>query len=282
MKHLPFLTCLLAALWSVALTPADSRAAAFAARISPPNFELRADPGDTVRRTITIQNSGEEAAEYVVRTADWDLSDSGGVQIRPQEAGLAENSCRPWTRIERPRIKFAPDQVRRYRFEVRVPEDAPPGECRFGILIAPAPETVDATQLGTIAIPVAGQIAIIVYVTIGDAQANLEIENGVLSGDTGNRKAHLVIHNHGNAHGRPYGNLRARSSDGSEADVAVVPFPVLAGRTARVALQSAEPNADGAPARLTLEPPVTIDGLIEWDGGSRELEAFPLAVEPSP
>ena len=104
------------ALWVVT---ADS--APFAVRISPPNFELKAKPGGLVRQVVHIQNGADETANYVVRTADCDLSDGGGVVIRPAEEGLADDSCRPWTGIERQSLQLAPQQIKKYRFEVEVP-----------------------------------------------------------------------------------------------------------------------------------------------------------------
>ena len=258
----------------------QAHAATFAARVSPPNFELKADPGDKVRHVIHIQNNDEETAEYVIRTADWDINPQGGVVIRPVDAGLSENSCQPWSRIERGRIKLAPQQIKKYRFEIQVPADASAGECRFAILISPTPESIETTQLGNISIPITGQIAIVVYVVIGDATANLEFRGArIIESEDGRQAAYLDFFNSGNAHGRPFGSVNIRQSDGSNIELVVVPFPVLPGRSMPIGLQSVSGPEYREPPPLQLSLPASMTGLIEWDGGNLKLDDTPLNEE---
>ena len=56
-------------------------AAGFAATVSPPRFELDANAGDTLRETVIIENAGDTPATFEIRSADWDLSENGGVTI---------------------------------------------------------------------------------------------------------------------------------------------------------------------------------------------------------
>ena len=270
--------CLISACFLCGFTAVwQAHAATFAARVSPPNFELKGAPGEKIRHLIHIQNSDEDPAEYLIRTADWDINAQGGVVIRPVEAGLSENSCRPWSRIERGRIKLAPQQIKKYRFEIQVPADVSAGECRFAILISPTPESIETTQLGTISIPITGQIAIVVYVVIGDATANLEFRGArVIQGEDGRQAAYLDFYNSGNAHGRPFGNVNVEQSDGSNIELVVVPFPVLPGRTMPVGLQSMGGPEYSEPPPVQLSLPARMTGLIEWDGGNLKLDDEPL------
>ena len=270
--------CLISACFLCGFTAVwQAHAATFEARVSPPNFELKAVPGERIRHLIHIQNSDEESAEYLIRTADWDINAQGGVVIRPADAGLSENSCRPWSRIERGRIKLAPQQIKKYRFEIQVPADVSAGECRFAILISPTPDSIETTQLGNISIPIAGQIAIVVYVVIGDATANLEFRGArVIQGEDGRQAAYLDFFNSGNAHGRPFGNVNVEQSDGSNIELVVVPFPVLPGRTMPVGLQSMGGPEYSEPPPFQLSLPARMTGLIEWDGGNLKLDDAPL------
>ena len=59
--------------------------AAFNAGVAPPRFELRADPGATVREVVTLFNASDAVETYLLRTADWDLQEGGGVTIHPPE-----------------------------------------------------------------------------------------------------------------------------------------------------------------------------------------------------
>ena len=66
----------------------------FSATVSPPRFELQGKPGEVIREIVEIDNAGDTPALFALRTADWDLTDSGGLTIFPP--GLQPNSCRPW------------------------------------------------------------------------------------------------------------------------------------------------------------------------------------------
>jgi fimbrial chaperone protein len=170
-----FLSMLVFSLIAMCCVPGESRGGTFAARVSPPNFELKAKPGDVLREVITIENSDTEPAVYQIRTADWDLNDQGGVIIYPADKPLASSSCRPWTRIERRTLKLAQNQVKKYRVVVHVPENAEDGEWRFAVVISPDPKTLDAMKFGMLKMPIAGSIAVIVYLAVGDARPDLEI-----------------------------------------------------------------------------------------------------------
>lgn len=271
-RPLPWGSILLAA---CLLFPQTALCGAFAARISPPNFELKAKPGEVMRHVIMIENAGEDEAIYQVRTADWDMSDTGGVKIYPADQPLPSASCRPWTRIERRTFKLKPGRAKNFRFEVHVPEDAGSGECRFAILVSPAPETVDAISMGNIQIPVAGAIAVIVYVAIGDAEPDLDFKSIDLKRNEEKRSPVVFLHNKGNAHARPFGNIRISDADGQKAELIISPFPILPGRTGAINL-SLDPEFSEIQDISSLKPPLRLKGLIEWDGGEYKLDTvFP-------
>ena len=115
------------------LAPTLAQALGFAATVSPPRFELRASPGETLNEVVEINNSDTLPVDFELRTADWDLTDGGNVTIHSEE--LKPGSCRTWARIERHKIRIAAERARRYRFQIKVPEDAPAGECRVALLL---------------------------------------------------------------------------------------------------------------------------------------------------
>ena len=257
------------------LLPQTALCGAFAARISPPNFELKAKQGEVLRNVIIIENAGEDEAIYQVRTADWDLSVKGGVQIYPADQPLPAASCRPWTRIERRAFKLQPNRRKNFRFEVHVPEDAVSRECRFAIVISPAPETVDAMNMGNMQIPVSGAIAVIVYVAIGEAKPDLEFKRIDLKKNTAESSPVVFLHNKGNAHARPFGNVQITDADGQKAELIVSPYPILPDRTSAINL-SLDPEFSEIQDINDLKPPLRLKGLIEWDGGEYKLDTvFP-------
>jgi hypothetical protein len=268
---LRLIAAILAFFLTAGMSP-PAAAATFAARISPPNFELKAKPGDVLRRTITISNSDAEPAHYQVRTADWDLNEQGGVIIVPVEKPLPATSCRSWTRIERRSLKLAPNGTKRYRFEVHVPEDAAEGQCRFAMVISPAPETVDTMAFDNFKFPISGAIAVIVYVTVGKARAQLEFK-GIHDRQqkAGGHRLVMRFINTGNAHGRPFGSVMAKDASGKKAELIAVPFPILPGRTHDIELM-ADPEISGIKTVDELAFPLHLKGRIEWDGGACQVD----------
>ena len=231
-KHTLFPLLLLFILLSLAM-PCNTESATFAVRISPPNFELKGKPGDVLREVITIENADTSPGIYQVRTADWKIDEQGGVVIHPASKPLTASSCRPWTRIERKTFKLLPKRIKRYRFEVHIPADATDGGRRFAVVISPAPETIDAMKFGSFNVPVAGAIAVMVYVTVGKAKPELEFKGVVKKKSKGKTSLAVRLHNWGNAHARPSGSVVAKDAGGRKAELLLSPFPILPAETRR-------------------------------------------------
>jgi len=238
-------------------------AAGFAAAISPSKFELRASAGDVLRDTLTIINPTMEIGEFQLRTADWDLTESNGVEF--SEDTLTEGSCRPWVRLERKTLSIRPGEQKRYRFEVHVPEDAPAGLCRFAILIEPAKPAQARIGDGQITVPVVGRYAVVTYVTIGDAHARIEYLGLGTQLVAEQPLPTLTLRNTGNSHDRAFGQVMA--TDAADQRVALIPsnFPVLPGHTEQILLSpDTRSGATGRDIRFTY--PLTLKGRIEIGG----------------
>ena len=249
----------------------DASLGNFALRISPPNFEFRVKPGEIIRDTISVENTDVNKGVYTVRTADWALNKHGGVVIFPADQPLASASCRPWTRIERKTLNLAPNRVKRYRFEVHVPHNTPDGECRFAIVFNPSMDAGDAMSMDNLNVPVMGSVAVIVYATVGNAIADLSFE-GAKRLDKGEEiVAAIGLRNTGAAHARPYGSLKAKDAKGKSAELLVVPFPVLPGETRDIRL-AVDPRISGIENMDALEFPITLEGVVEWDGGKLKID----------
>src|SRR5689334_3334901 len=148
---------------ALAMLPVAALGQGFAAMVTPPRFELEAKPGQTQRHVVEIMNADNQAANYRMRTADWTLDPGGAVKL---SEALAEGSCRPWVAIERRDITVGSGARYRYRFEVTPPANAA-GECRFALVLTGNAEVVKAGD--NVNIPISGQIAVIVYVTMDGA-----------------------------------------------------------------------------------------------------------------
>ena len=266
----------LSALASAALAAllVSSGAAAFAGLVSPPRFELRAKPGQVLRQVLEIGNDAAVPDEFSVSTADWRLNEKGGVEF---EEPLQAGSCRPWVRIERHTVRMQPRGVRKFRFEVHVPEGAPAQECRFAIMIEKAAQAAPEVTAGNIQFPLQGRIGVIVYVAVGEVTPKLELRGVGLHDFNGLLTPAATFHNSGTSHGRPEGVLEGRDASGKSYEFVVSPFPILPGETRSVAMWPQEGPDKKAPK---LVYPVHLKGTIEWDGGKQEIDST-LAAAPA-
>jgi hypothetical protein len=242
-------------------------AGSFAATVSPPRFELQGKPGKVIREVVEIDNSGDNPALFALRTADWHLTEDGGLTIYPPE--LQPGSCRPWARIERRRLRLRPQSGKRFRFEIHIPDDAPAGECRLAILVEHGDESDMLARAKNIRFPIEGRIAIIIYVAIGDATPDLTLQSLKLKDVNGQLMPVAVLKNTGNAHGRPAGFLEGRDASGKRIDFAIAQSPILPGQTRETPIWQAV--AEGSEA-VILTPPLELEGTIEWRGGKQKIE----------
>ena len=257
MRQLLILFAVLAA----ATTAAPSRAQTFAAMVSPPRFELEGKPGETVRAVFELSNRADAPSEYLLRTADWSLSPDFNVTFSDE---LVPGSCRPWVALERPSALLPAGGTIRYRFEVAVPADAPPGECRFAILIEGKEASI--AKAGALSMPMTGRIGLIVYVKVGASAPQLALTGNHIVKIGGRDLPTLIMRNTGNAHGRVSGFLTGSDANGVKYDFNPSDFPILPGTSGDVYLTPSTSTDD----HPTLSFPVRVQGTLEW--GSTKLK----------
>ena len=235
----------------------------FSTMVSPPRFELEGKPGQTQRQVIEITNADTRPALYRLRTADWTFDANAVVRLSDE---LAKDSCRPWVAIERREITVPAGGRYRFRFEVSPPPDAA-GECRFALVLEGLGATVDAGQ--NVSIPVNGQIAIVVYVVLGDAVPDLTVVRADVGEREGRQVPLIYVRNAGRAHGRLDGFLEGTDASGRKLEFAPSGLPILPGETREIALNVA---GEGE-SRPSVVFPVSIRGKLEWSGRSTPFEA---------
>lgn len=248
----------------------NTLASTFDVSVTPPRFEKKTKPGKIVRDRVRITNLDTRTGHYLFKTADWDLADN---KLIFNEGAPHKGSCRPWVRIERHALTLAGGATKAYRFEIHVPEDAVVGECRFALLISPDPKSIKPLDLGQIRFPVVGRIAVVVYLRVGDATADLKFR-GLQWQDRDDRKLPaVVLENIGNAHGRPFGDVKATDTNGRKFELLIEESPILPGQTRAIALRLAPTRQpSGLIPAFDLKAPVQIRGKVQWDGGSVTLD----------
>jgi len=239
------------------------RADDFAVAASPARFELTARPGAVVRGVLEIDNAAPSSATYSVKTADWALDPNAAALFSD---ALQPGSCRPWVAIERHEITVSGHGSYRFRFEAAVPAAAPPGECRFAILVQGKEQPVN-TKTGVI-FPVAGRLGVIVYITVGDAKPRLSTVGGVVAQVNGEPTPTLLVRNDGSAHGRLSGFLSGVDAKGARLEFTPATLPILPGETRRIPLILDQPDKSRL---LHVAYPVTIHGELLWSGGSAQM-----------
>jgi hypothetical protein len=247
----------------------DASAQGFSASVSPPRVEMQVNPGQTSRQVIDINHSAATPGRYRLYTSDWTLQKDGSVAFDDK---VVMGSCRPWVAIEKRDLTIPARGRYRYRFEVAVPANTSPGECRFAIML----EGVDPfeVQQGAIAVPITGRLGIIVYVAVGDAKPQISMTSHRVGDFQGQRLPMIEVKNAGNAHGRVEGIIEGVDASGAKYDFVPSTLPVLPGESRVVTLTPVV--EEGKPA-ITLKYPVTIKGSLE---SGRQKLALDLSFAP--
>jgi len=239
-----------------------AKAQDFALAVSPPRFELAAKPGETVRAVAELSNRSDAPTNLTFATAEWDLTADGGVVLTE---ALKPGSCRPWVAIERRQTSLPGKTSLRYRFEVTPPADTPPTECRFAIVVAGGDSSVAAAD--NVKFPVSGQIALIVYVSVGDVKPALKILKADVVTIGGVQTPVVMVENTGTAHGRLSAFLSGIDAAGVRREFSPSTLPVLPGETRMIAL-----NPDDG------EELLEADAEVPADNKAKKPIAFPITI----
>ncbi len=121
-------------------------AAAFAGYVVPARYEIKGVPGQISRQVLEIGNDAVAPDDFAVKTADWSLTPAGGVEFESDR--LLPGSCRSWVKIERHTVSLPAKSKKKYRFEIHVPAEAKPQECRFAMLIERASDVLPTVTAG--------------------------------------------------------------------------------------------------------------------------------------
>ncbi len=257
----------LGALLAVALGGAcwAVRAQGFSALISPPRVETQIKPGEVTRQVLEITQVGPGAGRFRVYTADWKLSDGGGVEFFE---ALQPDSCRPWVALEARELSVAGNAKKRYRIEITPPTDAPARECRFAVMFEGLDEST--VRPGSLAFPVSGRIGVIVYAAMPGNAAQLEITpSGVANATPGPKMPQLQVKNSGSAHGRLGGLLTGVDAKGQKLELSPSTLPILPGETRTIGMTA---TLEGGAPLLQINYPMVVKGALEWGGQRVQFE----------
>lgn len=261
--------------------------AQFAAAVNPPRFEVSVEPGQITRQVLEITHAAAGSGTYRVYTADWTMDTAGALTFYDT---IQPGSCRPWVAIERRELTVTVGARVRYRFEVAPTADAKPQECRFALMIESKPQDIVTSDASSF--PMSGRIAVIVYVSIGGARAQLVAGEPELVNLDNRRVPSVLVRNSGNATGRLSGILKGSDAAGKSIELSPESVPILPGQTRRVALQPYEaplrslpgvaPSASAAAREPPIRLPITVRGTLEYGpGGAGRIDLDSVYAEPA-
>lgn len=246
-----------------ALIAPCAAASEFALAVSPPRFELELKPGERSRQIMEITNASAASTTFGIKTADWRLGMDNSVTFLDE---VQPGSCRQWVAIERRELTIAGGRPYRFRYEVSVPPDAKPGQCRFAIMLE-GQEQITRMESGP-PIPFSARLGVVVYVTIGDAAPALSVAGSGVQTVNGKPTPVLQIRNSGTAHGRVTGFLSGTDASNTSLEFSPANTPILPGETRTIPLSATRPGDQDTAAQIRF--PVTVRGKLEWGKGQTQ------------
>ena len=246
----------------------------FSGGVTPSRFEISADRGERIARSISIYNLGDRPENFRIQTNDWSYSAEGQLSFQDP---LTDNSCRPWVRLERHKISVvpSPNRPRKFRFEINVPDDAPIAECRFAIMVESLGEDYNTAVQGGIVLPTTGRIAVIVYLAVGEVSQKISIGEAVVVQRHKRLMPALPVTNSGTAHGRLDGTLLGVDATGIEAEYSIATSPILPGQTRVMLLSPVEEYSGGE----SISYPLKLKGRVYADNETFKLDVVVQASE---
>lgn len=126
--------------------------------ISPPNFEITANPGDVTKNTLKITNLSEKTTLYKVESLNFEAYGIEGQVTLTEET--SSYSIKDWIQYESGQFVIEPNDFYLLNFTINVPENAEPGS-HFGAAVISSGGTLDQGQSGASVVQEIGALILI-------------------------------------------------------------------------------------------------------------------------
>jgi hypothetical protein len=184
--------------------------AQISAQVWPSKVTREAEPGKPITQDVLITNRSTVAAVVRVRTMDWNLSQSGDLQLLP--FGTTAHSLASCMTISPTTFSLAPGESRTLTATLAMPADGEP--TRWGLILSEVRSTLPHRGVGPLAV---GELGTTVYLTRSpeeDARAELTALDVTPQGPDSMRVL-LSVENNGQRHLYAGGDLRLEDDHGS-------------------------------------------------------------------
>lgn len=198
----------------------DAQAPGSGLSISPPSFELSANPGDSVTNTIRVDNTRAESQDISVDVRNFTaLGEEGEINLSEQDSTY---SLAKWVTVSPSTASIPPGGSQAFQYSVRVPANAEPGG-RFGSIV-----------FKTAAKPVTGQSGVSIGQEIGSLlflkiAGNVSEKSSIASFQSNDKINQykpvgftVRVKNDGNVHIKPVGTVTITNFFGKK--VASIPL----------------------------------------------------------
>lgn len=187
--------------------------------VSPPTFELSANPGDTLKNSIRVDNIVDVPLDVTVDARNFTaLGEDGGIDLSSKDS---EYSLARWISTTPSKITIPAHESQTFEYTITVPKNATPGG-RFGSIIF---QTASSALGGGTGVAVSQEVGALVFVKIAGTvveQASIASFNPTSAfNDRGPVNFDIRVKNDGNVFFKPTGTITISNFFGQT--VATVP-----------------------------------------------------------
>lgn len=204
--------------------------------VSPPSYELSANPGDEITNTIRVDNPVDQALKISVSARNFTaLGEEGQVNLTEEDSTY---SLAKWITISPSTATVDARASQEFKYTIKIPADAEPGG-RFGSIVF---KTAAKPLTGQSGVSVGQEVGSLVFLKIaGNVQEKSSIAEFKATHAINEYKPvnfDVRVKNEGNVHTRPTGTITITNFFGKK--VATVPIDsrnVLPGAVRRMEAQ---------------------------------------------
>jgi len=203
--------------------------------VGPTSFSIDASPGDSIIKTIQIDNRFGRSKNFSISVEDFQGSESDPAQtVLLQGEKSGRYSAKDWITLESTGFTSNHHGERtRMNVTVRIPENADPGDHYASVIVSADPDAVqDQENLGEANVRIISRVGILFFIRV---LGNIEEKGQLQSFESVSRwyweqpvNFNIVYKNSGTVRTRPFGEVRITNIFGSVSGVIYVdPYTVL-------------------------------------------------------
>jgi hypothetical protein len=185
--------------------------------ISPPTFELSANPGGVLENSIKVENISAETLKIIVDRRNFTaIGEEGAVGLTEEENSF---SLASWITVSPSELEIPPKSARVFNFKINVPINAEPGG-HFGSIVFRIGRSGSLSQTGASLTQELG--ALVLLRIAGDSKEEATLQSFISQKkffEYGPVEFEMKTKNNGNVHLKPKGTITISNSFGKKVGV---------------------------------------------------------------